>query len=268
MGPPVRAKAVEAPWITLPRFSPYGPFIVFETLPLLLFASVLRFASFGNGWPTGPILMSAEAFAIVLAFIVATWRMIETTDHETRLGHLDLAKHFGLGGDIFFRLAALTLGVFIVAFALGFRQFAHTVLIGIDGVTFHQGVGFIPIWSSFVAVLMFVMVLNNEKFGSCSIRKAFSRLGSELDWTGSAFAVLAVCLVSFDQVQSLVRYLVYLFAQTSEPQIIKNCVLLFYLFAFAVTRLWLIVTVLSVALRKHNERARLRKNVALSQENE
>lgn len=121
----------------------------------------------------------------------------------------------------------------------------------------------LPIWNSAIAAILFMMMLNNERLGTCSIVRAFKTLAADFLWTGPAFVALAVCLISAGYIQSLVRYFVYLFWQTTEPLYIKQFVWIFYMLVFAVARLWLCVAILTFALRRFNEWTRLREQAAL-----
>jgi hypothetical protein len=258
------AKAVRAPWVTLPRFSPHGPIVFFEARPLLLVASSLRLHAFGNASPTAQILIGLEGIAIVMAFLVLAWRMIEASDRETRLGRLTSARHLGLGGDIFFRILLFTLPISaaaLVFYPLG--QDAFYIVLGIDGITFLQITGVMPIWNSFLAAVIFMMMLNNEKRGGCSLVKAIGALVINILWIGPAIVIVAACLISLDFIQDPLQRWISLYVQTAETTApFKNFVMLIYLFGFAVVRLWATVGILTFALRKFNERKRLREEVS------
>jgi hypothetical protein len=251
----VKTEAVQPRQIELPQFS-YGPFILFEALPWLLIATVLRFVAFDKGSLIQVPFMILESFAIFLAFLLAARRMVEITDSQTRLGYLSFAKQLNLARDIVCRIFLLLFAVAFAAFVVGAHKTAPYLLLGLDGIAFDQASRVGMIWSSALAAIVFLMVLNAEKSNPSTVTNALGELARRAVWMVPAIIAVALLQIGLNYIQSLVRGLIFLLVQTSASQEIKNFVFFFFVFGFASIRLWATLAILALALRESYRRSK------------
>jgi hypothetical protein len=254
--PPVAAAkpAPSSRSIPLPNVS-YGPFRLLESVPWLMFATALRFASFGKG---GLMVISyvLESAAIFLALLLATRRMIEFTDGQTGLGKLAFAEQMKLARNVLLPVGALMFGAMVLLALAGAIHIAPQMLLGFDGIAFDQFSKVGMVWSSMLAAVVFLMVVRVGAGEPVSLRGALKDLLTRANCLLPAIVVLVAMQFGLTAVQGMTRAAVYWFWQTSpSPQSIKNLVYFVFVFGFAAARLWLTLAILTFALRESYRRA-------------
>ena len=239
--------------ISLPNVS-YGPFRLLEAVPWLMFASALRFASYGKSLLM-VISFVLEAIALFLAFLLAARRMIEFTDGHTGLGKLTFAEQMRLARRVLLYVGALLFGAMVLVYLAGAHQVAPSMLLGFDGIAFDQFSKAGMVWSSMLAAIVFLMVVRVGADEPVSLLDALKELQARANWLLPAIVVVAAMLFGMTAIQGMARTAVFLFWQTSAaPQSIKNIVYFVFVFGFAALRLWLVLAILTFALRQSYRR--------------
>lgn len=228
----------------------FGPFRMLEVLPWLMLASSMRFAAYASPGIVALLLLVVESFALFLAFILATRRMIEFADGRTSLGHLSFAEQFKLARAVIGRVAVLLASAVAAALAIGQPQLASHLLMGFDGIAFDQFSKIGIIWSSLLACIVLLMVVRADAEGQPKLFKTLGEFVQRAGWLVPA--VLAVILIQYGLtfVQGILRWGVYYyFLNPYAPDLAKNAFYFFFVFGFATIRLWLTLAVLTFALR-------------------
>jgi hypothetical protein len=252
--PPAEIARPAAPRaIELPNVS-YGPFRLLEAVPWLMLASAIRFVFYGK-----PLLviigMVFSSFALFLAFLLAARRMIEFADGRTDLGRLSFGEQLKLAKRVL-GYVALLLVLAAVAVAFVARDIAPGMLAGFDGIAFDQFSKTGMVWSSILAALVLLMVVQVGTERKITLRDTLRELWARANWLLPAIVVVAAMQLGLTAVQGYFRAMVYVFWQTSpSPQSVKNLIYFVFVFGFATLRLWLTLAILTFALRESYRRS-------------
>lgn len=250
---------MSAPGIVLPRpvahpSVSFAPFRLLEAVPWLMLASAIRFVCYGK---PGLLVVGLvlESFALFLAFLLAARRMIEFADGRTDLGKLSFIQQFVLARRVLGYVAILLVGASVAVAAAGWRDIAPAMMLGFDGIAFDQFSKAGMVWSSMLAALVLLMVVNVGSDQPVTLRGTLRELWARATWLLPAIVAVAAMQFGLTAVQGIARAAVYVFWQTSPlPQNIKNFVYFAFVFGFASLRLWLTLAILTFALRKSYRR--------------
>jgi len=243
------AAALESRGINLPIVS-FGPFRLLEAVPWLMLASALRFVGYTNKALFMPALIVASV-SIFLAFILAARRMVEFSGGHTHLAGLNFNEQLLLSRAILWRIGVLLVAGTAVAFLAGAGEVAPAFLLGFDGIAFDQFIRLGMLWSAVLAAIMLLMIFRVQETGTISLRDALNQLWLRAAWLLPAIGALFLALILLNIVQHWGRSAVYNFYVTSTlPSNVKNLVFFFFVFGFATLRLWLILSVLILAIRE------------------
>jgi len=204
----------------------FGPFRLLEAVPWLLVAATMRVIAFAGGLIALPAIMLAN-IALLLAFVIVTWRMVLATDGRSGLGLLGLSQQIGMARAVLPPIFGVLMAATVVAAVTGLTGRPGEFMLGFDGIAFDQVSHAGRLWSALVAALVLLMVLQVDE---------------------ANVAALAVLLHPF---QGYVRGLVVQMWQQSElPISVKSLLSMVFIFSFATVRLWLTVAILVFALRQ------------------
>ena len=244
------ASAIPAPATgrRLPSVS-FGPYLLLEAAPWLLLATATRMrARHSDGLLTLPLIVLVQ-FAVLIALLIASQRMIAMAGGTTGLGRLSFREEAALARGVLGRLFLLFLAVILLLTGLGVdRYLCASLWLGLDGIVFDWGRDMLQVWSGVVALIVFLMIVEKgagrpPHLGP-ALRQAIRR------WPALAKAVLAVIvvLIACNKVQDILGSLVNPAYQQMVPML-RNLLSLGVLFAFAHLRLWATVAILTYALR-------------------
>lgn len=247
-------RPVTLPPLTLPTVS-FGPFRLLEAVPWLMFATAVRFVSFGK-----PVIMipalALESVAVFLAFLLAARRMIEFADGRTDLGKLSFTQQLKLSRKVLGYVVLLLISAtLIVALAVG-RDAAPHMMLGFDGIAFDQFTRTGMVWSAILAAIVLLMVIRVGTDQEITLRAVFRELLQRAWWLVPGIVLVALMQVGLNAVQAVARNAVYVYWQTSPaPQTMKNFVYFVFVFGFASLRLWATLAILTFALRESYRRS-------------
>ncbi|HEV7259032.1 MAG TPA: hypothetical protein VGN82_14735 [Bosea sp. (in: a-proteobacteria)] len=235
--------------MTLPSVS-YGPFRQIGALPWLMVAATMRVIAFFGGLIALPAVVIAN-IALLLAFVVVTWRMIEVTRGRTSLGDLGFSQQSRMARTVLLPVFGLLIAATIVAAASGLVEQPGDFMLGFDGIAFDQRTDHGRLWSAFVAALVLLMVLQVDEDAKPSLVRAMREFARRAAWLVPAVLVVAAASLLLHPVQSWFRFLIRdVWAGQGVPTNVKVLLSFSYVLIFATIRLWLTVAILVFALRR------------------
>jgi hypothetical protein len=227
----------------------YGPFRVLEPVPWLLLASVFRvFAAHGGLRALAGLTVSA--FALFIAFLLASRRMIESADGQTGLGKLPFAEQMRLSRQVLGRVLAVMAVGWISVCALVSPLHGAAMLYGFDGTAFDHVALPQMVWSGVIGALVLIMIIQVGAEQPLSLKSALGEFAARWRSLVPAIAILTALYFGLSFLQGLVRRPVQVFYSTSTHlPMIKNLVYVGYVLVFATIRLWCTRAVLTFAMR-------------------
>ena len=234
----------------------FGPFKLLHALPWLILAAAMRVIAFGGGGVALPATIIA-ALSVLMAFFATAQRSIEAAGGQSALSELSMIEQFRLSFSIFWRVTLLMLAAYLAAEAIGYQAFGPHLMFGLDGMAFDQFTHPGRFWSAWIAALVLLMIVRAERDGGKIVLFAaigeFARRGL---WLGVAVIVLGIVNVALAYGQEWVRSAIWNFWQTSSAtQFTKNLIYFVFIFSFAMLRLWITLTILTLGLRQSYARA-------------
>jgi hypothetical protein len=140
-------------------------------------------------------------------------------------------------------------------FAVGARELAPYMLMGFDGIAFDQFSKAGMVWSSVLAAVVLLMVVQAGLDRKVTLLGTLHELLARSACLLPAIVVLAAFQFGLTFVQGAARNAMFLFWQTSDlPQAVKNFVYFAFVFGFAALRLWATLAILTFALRQSYRR--------------
>lgn len=229
----------------------FGPFRMLEAVPWLMFATSMRVLAWQG---LAPCLLLANG-ALFLAFVLAARRMVEFTNGSTELGRLTFEEQIRLTGAVIARIIPILAGGAILALVLGFREMAPNLLLGFDGIAFDQYTHAGRAWSSALAAIVLMMVLQAGRGEKVRLGAAFTAFARHARWLVPAIALVALVNVGLTHVQGAGRLAVYYYWQNPlAPMLLKKVTYFVFIFGFAWVRLWITLAILVFALRESYRR--------------
>jgi len=242
--------------LRLPNVS-YGPFKLLEAVPWLMLATSLRFLA---GSPFAMVTMhSLSGICIFLAFLLAARRMIEFSGGHAPFSRLDFDEQLLLARAVLWQVVALILAASALGFATVSMLTGWSLLWGLDGIAFDPLDNVEMIWSSLLAAIILLMIVNAQESRQASglVSGRVSLIGALRELAARSFhmvpGLIAVAVIHFtlSAVQGVIRNAVFLFMDTSpSPDIVKSLVYFVFVFGFASVRLWATLAALIFALRR------------------
>lgn len=228
----------------------YGPYLMLEALPWLLLATVMR--GQGRMMASGLsllVLLIAE-FALFLAFLIASQKMIEAAGGMTSLGRLPMATQLRLTWSAIWRLLLLFLGTNLLALSLGMDEsLAAAAWFGFDGIVFSWPLRWHPVWNGVIATLVFLLVLERGMDRKPSALAVARQLVTRFRYLGAAIVGVTLFLVVMELVQASAGSVVQMLYAQMHPGPLRNIVYIGFMFAFGYLRLLGTITILTLAAR-------------------
>ncbi|MBR0827273.1 hypothetical protein JQ596_17245 [Bradyrhizobium manausense] len=234
----------------------FGPFKLLHALPWLILAAAMRVIAFGGGGVALPAIIIAD-ISVLLAFFATAQRSIEAAGGQSSLGELTMGEQFKLSFAIFWRIALLMIAVTVATTLAGQTTSARHLMSGLDGMAFDQFTHLGRFWSAWIAALVLLMIVRAERNdGRIALFAAIAEFARRGLWLGGAVIVLGLLNIALGFGQEFVRSAIWSFWQTSAAsQFTKNLIYFCFIFSFAMLRLWLTLTILTLGLRQSYVRA-------------
>jgi hypothetical protein len=234
---------------TLPSVS-YGPFRLFEAVPWLILAATMRVLAFAGGLIALPAIMIANV-ALLLAFVIVTWRMVLISNGQSGLGQMGLSQQIRMARTVLLPVFGLLIVATIVAASSRLVDRPHELMLGFDGIAFDQMSNLGRVWSALVAALLLLMVLQVDEASKPSLFRAMRQFADRASWLVPGVLLVAAISILLHPVQSWFRLLIRdMWLHADIPTSVKGLLSLAYVFSFATVRLWLTVAILVFALRQ------------------
>jgi len=228
----------------------FGPFKLLHALPWLILAAAMRVIAFGGGGVALPAIIVAD-ISVLLAFFATARQSIEAAGGQSSLGTLSLGEQFKLSFSILWRIMLVMIAAAIGGAAIGYRASYH-LMAGLDGMAFDQFTHPGRFWSAWIAALVLLMILRAERDdGKVALFAAIGEFARRGLWLGAAVIVLGAVNVALAYGQEAVRIAIWNFWQTSSAtQFTKNLIYFVFIFSFAMLRLWITLTILTLGVRQ------------------
>ncbi|PPQ18404.1 hypothetical protein CV770_16140 [Bradyrhizobium sp. AC87j1] len=233
----------------------FGPFKLLHALPWLILAAAMRVIAFGGGAVALPAIIIAD-ISVLLAFFATAQQSIEAAGGQSSLGALTLGEQFKLSFSILWRIMLVMIAAALSARLAGFEASYH-LLAGLDGIAFDQFTHPGRFWSAWIATIVLLMIVRAERDDSrVALFAAIGEFARRGLWLGTAVIVLGVVNIALAYGQEAVRTAIWNFWQTSSAtQFTKNLIYFVFIFSFAMLRLWITLTILTLGLRQSYVRA-------------
>lgn len=228
----------------------FGPFKLLHALPWLILAAAMRVIAFGGGAAALPAI-AVSSISVLLAFFATAQQSIEAAGGQSALGTLILGEQFKLSFSILWRIVLVMIAAALGAAAAGFEASYH-LLAGLDGMAFDQFTHPGRFWSAWIAAIVLLMIVRAERNGGrVALFAAISEFARRGLWLGAAVIVLGALNIALAYGQEAVRTAIWNFWQTSSStQFIKNLIYFVFIFSFAMLRLWITLSVLTLGLKQ------------------
>jgi len=229
----------------------FGPFRLLHALPWLILAAAMRVIAWGGGGAALPALIVAD-IAILLAFFATAQRSIEVAGGQSSLGELTFVEQIRFAFSILWRVALMMITAAVVASAAGFTDFAPHLLAGLDGMAFDQHTQLGRFWSAGIAALVLLIIVHAERNnGEIALFAALAEFARRAAWLGAAVIVLGLVNIALGFGQEVVRKTILVYWHTSSAsQFTKNLIYFVFVFSFAMLRLWITLTILTLGLKQ------------------
>ncbi len=234
----------------------FSPFKLLHALPWLILAAAMRVIAFGGGAVALPAIIVSN-ISVLLAFFATAQRSIEAAGGQSSLGELTLGEQFKLSFSILWRITLVMIAAALSTAATGHEAFAPHLMAGLDGMAFDQFTHPGRFWSAWIAALVLLMIVRAERDdGRIALFAAIGEFARRGLWLGGAVVVLGIVNIALAYGQEVVRSAIWNFWQTSSAtQFTKNLIYFVFIFSFAMLRLWITLTILTLGLRQSYVRA-------------
>nr|QIP04379.1 hypothetical protein HAU86_04930 [Bradyrhizobium symbiodeficiens] len=213
-------------------------------------AAAMRVIAFGGGAVALPAIIVAD-ISVLLAFFATARQSIEAAGGQSSLGTLTLGEQFKLSFSILWRIMLVMIAAALSGAAIGYEASYH-LMAGLDGMAFDQFTHPGRFWSAWIAALVLLMIVRAERNdGKVDLFAAIGEFARRGLWLGAAVIVLGAVNVALAYGQEAVRIAIWNFWQTSSAtQFTKNLIYFVFIFSFAMLRLWITLTILTLGLRQ------------------
>lgn len=233
------------------RKTGYGPYLLIEAMPWLFLAMTLRTISFAFPPAINVLLYYGAQFILLLAFLVASQRMIEIAGGVSQLGKLSMTEQLRLSRAVVWRMIAIGLLVAVAAKAAGMPpENAARFVQGFDGIAFNRYFDLLLIWSPLTAIFAFLMLVEKGLGRPATLRGSAREFAIRWPYLLSAALIAMPCILLLNGLQSLIGPPISEFVTSFLPERLRLLAVITVLFAFAFVRLWLTVALLTYALRR------------------
>lgn len=233
----------------------FGPFKLLHALPWLILAAAMRVIAFGGGAVALPAIIVSD-ISVLLAFFATAKQSIEAAGGQSSLGELTFGKQLRLSFSILWRITFVMIVGALGTAAIGYGA-AHHLMAGLDGMAFDQFTHPGRFWSAWIAAIVLLMIVRAQRDdGTIALFAAIGEFARRGLWLGAAVIVLGVVNVALAYGQEAVRIAIWNFWQTSSAtQFTKNLIYFCFIFSFAMLRLWITLSILTLGLRQSYVRA-------------
>ncbi|MEM9278038.1 MAG: hypothetical protein AAGA76_05660 [Pseudomonadota bacterium] len=261
-----RKAAVRQTGVVLDQF---GPFRISEAVPWLLLASALR--AFGHiAGKTIVIEVLLVQCLVFMAFSATAHSIVTESGGRSVIGGFSLAGKIRLMKNVIKKVLWFQFGIILLYLFLavsldlndeGARELSSVVywagsfFVAFDGMVYTSGFFVTRIASSIMGVMVFLWVIASATERPVTWQELLKSLGEH--WLAMAISVivLTACMhfINYNQL----KFLGFLMADVTTDARLQTIIYIFYQTAFAFFRMWLMIYVLTTALKwsYRNQRA-------------
>ena len=233
----------------------FAPYLMLQTLPWLLLATVLRLYM-----KAAPNVLVLPMFVLVqlsvfIAFLVASERMIKLSGGWTSLASLTMGQRTRFAWQVIWRLLTVFLVTVVLAVATGANKHAAATLwVGFDGLAFPWRQGALQIWIAFISIVTFIFVLEKGTGNEPSFTCVLKQLRTHRRTLLCSWVYLGLFLMAITFVQSNLAFVLGLFLDNGENGTVGAYLLIGFIVLFSYLRIWTIVAILTYSIRASYQR--------------
>lgn len=210
----------------------------------------MRLLAFGGGLIALPAIAIANV-ALLLAFVIVTWRMVLITNGNSGLGQMGLSLQMKMARTVLLPIFGLLITATLAATMSGLFDQPGDFMLGFDGIAFDQASHPGRLWSAVVAALLLLMVLQVDEASKPSLFRAIRQFVHRARWLVPGILMVAAISMLLHPVQGWFRMLIReMWLHADMHTSIKGLLSFAFVFSFATLRLWLTVAILVFALRQ------------------
>ncbi|HEV7306706.1 MAG TPA: hypothetical protein VGO12_10940 [Ensifer sp.] len=224
--------------------------MLLQTVPWLLLATVLR--SYARVMPGGLALlgMVLVQFAVLLAFLLASQKMIELAKGSTSLARLSFHEQLVFGWRVIWRFLLLFLLAVGGANFAGVDKFlAAQLWFGFDGIAFPWRQGLLQLWVAAISTIAFMFVVEKGQDREPRFISVFKEIGRHWRHLLWALLFISALLVVATFVQGRIAGILAPIFDRPEVGRARYLAYVALVLVFSYIRLWGIVAILTHALR-------------------
>ncbi|MGB3897637.1 MAG: hypothetical protein WA973_03665 [Mesorhizobium sp.] len=229
----------------------FGPYLLVESMPWLFLAMTMRTIAVTQPTPVAWLLFIGTQFVLLVAFSIASGRMIAIAGGITMLRSLSMREQWLLSWAVVWRTFVVGMIANYIARRAGMNvNEAGQLVFGFDGVAFNRHFDVMLLWSPVVASLAFLMVVEKGMGRRATLRGSLRSLLTRWRHMLAAVLIIIPCVFILNLLQRLVGPGVGRFVNGFLPDRLIVFAVICFLFVFAFARLWLTVALLTYALRR------------------
>lgn len=228
----------------------FAPYLVLQTLPWLLLATVLRLYI-----KTAPNALVLLMFVLVqlcvfIAFLAACEKMIKLSGGWTSLDRLTMGQRARFASQVMWRLLTIFLGSVLLAVATGLdRHAAATLWVGFDGLAFPWRQEALQIWIAFIATVTFMFVLEKGTGNAVRFTGVVRQLNTHKNALLFSGVYLGLFLISITFVQSKLALMLGGIIDDEKLGTVGTYLLIGFLLLFSYLRIWVVIAILTYSIR-------------------
>lgn len=208
----------------------------------------------GNLFSLG--LLVAVQYALLIALILVCHRMIRLSGGDVDLERLSFKEQSRLARAVVWRLLAVFFVCVIGSILLGLdRYYAATLWFGLDNIVYPWPGRYLPFWSAFIAILVYLMLVEKGRGRPPTLRAAVRQMALRWQYLVIAGLMMSAALYGFNIVTIVVDVPFKAFYQSLPSPLLKTGLYVLVTFLFSYARLWVTVAIVTYALRASYRKA-------------
>lgn len=229
----------------------FGPYLHLESVPWLLLATVFRARAKTTPDDLSALVYSAAGeFALFLAFLIASQRMIQLWGGSTSLDRLEFKEELRLAWSALWRLNLMYLLLTLFAIVMGMEKLnAVGFFFGFDGIVIKWHACWLPLWSAVVACLLFLFVVERGMDRKPKGYRVLLQFLRQIRYLLPVIIVLTVFYFLAGELQRLMADWIEPLYQMINTKI-GGVLLVGFIFVFSYARLLITIYALTFAVRR------------------
>ncbi len=228
----------------------FAPYLLLAALPWLLLATTLRlYMKAAPDTVVLPVFVLVQ-FSVFMAFLVASEKMITLSGGWTCLAELTMGRRLAFAWQAIWRLLVVFLVAVVLALAAGTDKYlAATLWVGFDGLAFPWHQGPLQVWVAFISIVAFLFMIEKGAGNAPRFVGMLKLLITHRRILFFAWLYLGIILLALTYIQSRLAFVLGLFLDNSKAETLRTCLFIGFIVLFSHLRIWVIVALLTYAMK-------------------